>query len=183
MTEQEPRKLETEEEAQVAAEKVLYPDLLMRKVKLLEHEVEVKPLPVAVSKQVHQKLKAVQERCYQHIERVQKQAKEGTLNSVIPPPDDTDVLVAEALLEVAKILAKHYKIPVTPEEVNDNASLQELDAFIKVQVEVNGESDFLLRPLSFIMKSIGMMPKAEDMMKLMAIPTSLPLARFVKPGE
>jgi len=140
-------------------DKVLIPELHTKKAVLAGNEVELHPLPVANAKKISKDITEVRELIT------------STINVENPEniPPDFDLKIMDALISAVRNIADFYKLGLSLEEISSKCSTSELLNFIEVQLEVNGENDFLLLPLRVIIhgaKATGMINLEEN------IPTS-----------
>ena len=136
-----------------AADKVMIPELMVLKTQLAGVSVNVRALPVYYAKQVYNILKPIQTEVSDWVAEF-KSAKNLPL---VPPDTDMDVRMAEAMLKVCVVLADFYELGLSEETLDKKVGLDELTIFIKAQLEVSRDSDFLLRPLQIIMKGLDLL--------------------------
>lgn len=142
-------------------DKVMVPELQARHGELAGKRVKVRALPVYYSKQIYHYLQPVQS-------EVAKWAnKYSHTDQKVPLPEDgMDVKLAESMLKACVVLADFYGLNLSEEELNKKVGLDELTAFIKVQLEVSGDSDFLLRPLQIIIKGLELLREMQPFQNL-----------------
>jgi len=63
---------------------------------------------------------------------------------------ERELQVADLLVASVKDLLDWYKIPITSAELMETCSIGELELFLKTQIELNRDEDFLSRPLKNI---------------------------------
>lgn len=145
-----PPRVPTEQEAQDAADKVMDPKLLSRKTTFLGREVTVRPLPILWSKRINSRLNPVSEQIRKFSDKWKDGGPEAFTADLGQENLDDDI--AMAYLDVVGILAEFYGIEMTQDQINEELDLGSAEAFVSLQLEVCGESDFLLRPLAAITK-------------------------------
>lgn len=134
--------LTSEERADL--DRVLFPDTDTRHVELLGKKRELKPLPIKHAK----KLKAIIAPAYEKFQKgVEEASKEGAKDY------EAENEVLEILQDAVKYLADFYNWDDVRKEIaEENVTLTDLQAVAAVQVNVNGENDFLLSGLRAVVR-------------------------------
>jgi hypothetical protein len=155
----------SEEEAiKEKEEKVLFPETHVSKIKFLGKDIDLTPLPFAITKKLRSVFKEIQKKLSvisidaEHY----KKDPEGLYKRIrefVNSGEDIDFEVAIAILDSMWILASYYKLGIeSKEKLNDVCSLTEAQNFVDTQFKLQEENDFLLRPLVLIMKAICQVP-------------------------
>lgn len=119
--------------------KVLFPDTFTFEVEILGKKRALKALPLKYSKQIHHSLLPFTE--------AKKKADES--KEIV----QLDLLVVDALKEVAKVLSVFYGWADVPKAVEDEElTLKELQALAVTQERIEGASNFLLGSLRIIIR-------------------------------
>lgn len=143
-----------DEEINDVIDKVMIPELNTVHTQLAGKMVEVRALPIYYAKQVFNILKPVQTEVAEWVSEYKDPDKKVPL---APPDTGLDVRMAEAMLKVCVVLADFYDLGFSEGELNRKVGLDELTVFIKAQLEVSRDSDFLLRPLQIIIKGLDLL--------------------------
>ena len=146
--------MDKDEKIAEAADQVMIPELKSVRAELAGRSVQVRALPVYYAKQVFNILKPVQTEVADWVSEFKDPKKEVPL---VPPDTGMDVRMAEAMLKVCVVLAEFYKLGLSENDLNKEVGLDELTIFIKAQLEVSRDSDFLLRPLQIIIKGLDLL--------------------------
>lgn len=126
------------QKADDAAEQVFLPKPNV--VKFLGHRIELRPVPVAVAKDIRRM-----------IDKLGKIMEEARENGNIAKFLEMDEEAAELYVSTVYRLLQFYKIDIARNEITERASIPELKTFIEMQQEVQTGEDFLFRPLWNIM--------------------------------
>lgn len=141
------------DEVAEAADKVMVPELMLVQTELAGCSVSVRALPVYYAKQIFNILKPVQEEVAEWATKF----KEAGKVPLVPPDTGMDVRMAEAMLKVCVVLSEFYELGLSEDDLDKRIGLDEMTVFIKAQLEVSRDSDFLLRPLQIIIKSLDLL--------------------------
>lgn len=153
----------TKEEVAEAEEAVLFPDAHTEPYEFAGQTFKLRALPIKRSREVAAVLKPFQKAMSDISVASQSQGKKQEVE--LPDFDSTAV---NALLQTASIITEFYAARnddnkrLSPESLEDLASLDEIMSFIRAQLEVNGKSDFLLAPLKLIMKLADAVGNADE---------------------
>lgn len=135
----------TADTVDLAVEKVLYPELHTKEIKVGERVVQLRPLPLFYAK----KLYNVTKKLADLMGRVAKANESGNIDVAEFP--DADMVIAETVVDAVDVLCAYYEFGWTKEEVEAKLTLEQAQVFVEAQLEVNKGSDFLLKPLSITM--------------------------------
>jgi len=166
----------TNKERLDAEEKVMHPKLHTNKVTFLGREITLEPLPITPQKVIRQVVKSASKSLSKMSFTAEEFAgKENSpefrakMQEIMESDEDLDLKIAEAVLDAVWELCQYYKVQVvkykgqdvtlsTKETLNDICSLAEADNFVKAQLKLQDENDFLLKPLVFIMMVLSATP-------------------------
>ena len=132
-------------EQQEQLSKALFPDTHTDKVTVLDKERVLKPLPLKHSREINARLKPFNDKL--------KSAQKGGNVDV----DEQEL--ANDLVAVAEILAKRYGFEdVSTALAEEELTVNEIQAFVVTQVNLQQKNDFLLTPLRFL---VGLLQRRE----------------------
>jgi len=132
-------------EQQEQLSKALFPDTHTEKVMVLGKERTLKPLPLKFSREINARLKPFNDKL--------KQAQQGG------DAETTEQELADDLVAVAEILAKRYDFEdVVAGLKEEELTVDEIQAFVVTQVNLQQKNDFLLTPLRFL---VGLLQRRE----------------------
>jgi len=97
--------------------------------------------------------------------------EDGEVDFFRSDEEDFDMGLALALLDICCVLAEFYDVKKTKDEIDQAFSLDEMVILSNKQLEANSKSDFLLRPLQNIIKSLELYQKADQFQNL--VPSEL----------
>jgi hypothetical protein len=125
---------EKKHDADRAAEQIFLPD--PKTVKFLGHSIRLRPVPVAVAKELRR-----------FPERLQKVMEGISKNPTPEGVSETDFAAADLYVDTCYRLLQFYKIEIPKEELAEKATLSELKSLVDEQSSVQGDEDFLFGPL------------------------------------
>lgn len=125
---------------------VLFPETHTKKAKLLDVEIELRPLPISVSKKLSAKITPLGAR----FDSVGKTGDAGNA--------DLDLTTIDTLLDCVMILHTFYKLPstLTKEKLEEEALPEEILGFLNAQMELNRDNNFLLQSLRNILRIVDL---------------------------
>jgi hypothetical protein len=160
------------EEIIEAEQKVLFPETHIDIINFLGKDVQLRPLPISTSKKLHSTFKPIQKKMSDLNRRtqsaiVEKKGEDGVLTkeidyqklSTLMKDEDVemDMEIAQSILECVFILCSFYKLGFSKEYIDEESSLPDANAFLEAQFKIQGENDFLLRPLAGTMNLLKQM--------------------------
>jgi len=148
------------EKTEELEDQILFPT--GRKVRFMGVEIEVRPMPIKYAKEVNMRMKPARKGLRSLLKLGLKVDSQGKLDlsSLAAAGDhldslyDLDSKIADSLLEAAAALSKAYGYEWTIDQISENTSLPDLLHFLQVQMEVQSQEDFLLKPLQGVMALI-----------------------------
>ncbi len=176
----------TDEELLVLAQDlVLFPKLHNDKIKFMQKTVRLMPLPISKSKQINKAFSINQKKIGETISKAKGLVKsdgsidQGKLIEILTADEGMDVSLAESVLECIHILTEFYKMEFAKKDIDDGCDLPTAIDFLEAQFRLQGENDFLLKPLVDTLKS---MRKSEEVPTLNLLQNLLSSPQSVKPG-
>lgn len=171
-------------EIEDAEQKVLFPETHIKEVTFLGKRLELKPLPISMSKKLRslfkkanqgindfslemgkyeEKMKS-KDLTLEKLEQIRDEYVEA-MRKTIKSDTDLDLDIALSILGAVWELYNFYKIGdfKTKEELDDVCSLAEAQILVEAQLELQGENDFLLRPLVLIMMVLRKSPNIKEL--------------------
>lgn len=141
----------TKEQASKAAEKIFLPE--PTNIVFLGKTIEMKPVPISLAKEL----------------RLLSEQIETSLQELGERPKTTDVIKLDVsaidfYIAVAQKLLKYYGAEVSLETIEKGANTFEIKEFIRLQMVAQGEEDFLVQKLRYIMRVFfpSMRPPEEE---------------------
>lgn len=132
-------------EQQDQLSKALFPDTHTDKVKVLDKERVLRPLPLKYSREINARLKPFHEKITGAFKGQDVDVEEQEL--------------ADDLVSVALILAARYNFEdVVAALQEEELTVDEIQAFVVTQVNLQQKNDFLLTPLRFL---VGLLQRRE----------------------
>lgn len=160
------------EEIIEAEQKVLFPETHIDKINFLGKEIHLRPLPIAISKKLSATFMPAQKRINAINKRnsaavIEKKDEKGNtvrevdsqkLFSIMKDEDvEVDMEIANSILDCVFVLCSFYKLGFSKEYIDEESSLPDANEFLEAQFRIQGENDFLLRPLAGTMNLLRMM--------------------------
>ena len=158
----------TPAEAELAVDKILH-DPPTKLVKFMGIDITLRPLPVEYSQKWYMCIKPIRQKMGKMMAEFAKSLEQpdhkppkkdkiaAKVLKTIPEKaeeyEEMDMMLANTLVDAVVILAGFYEITTTRELINKNATLQEVEALVNAQLEVNGKEDFLLKSFSAFMRT------------------------------
>lgn len=132
---------------------VLFPENHLITARLLDHTVDLRPLPISVCKKLSRKIAPVATT----FEKVQREGGDAG-------DPELDITTIDTLLECVGILAAFYKFPssLSKERLEDELSPEELIDFLQKQLILNRENNFLLFNLRGIIRAVDLVGQTTD---------------------
>ena len=153
------------EEISELVDKVIDPELSAVEHEFAGEKIRIRTLPLFYAKKIYNILRPLQDKVTRY---VKDSEKKGEMAAFLDAPK-LDLELAESLLEVSYVIADFYGIEKTKEELDARVSLDEMTRLVSAQLEVNSESDFLLRPLANIIKGLEFFQKADIYQSLLPL--------------
>ena len=138
------------ETANISAQKIFLPEF--KRIKLLGNEIDMKPIPIALAKE----LRLLSEKLETSLSNLGERPKVSEVTNL-------DVEAIDLYSSVAQKLLKFYGHDVSIETIEKGANTSDIKSFIQQQINIQGEEDFLVQPLKRIMRiySSNTTPKTE----------------------
>ncbi len=194
-----------DDEIKDAEQKVLFPALHTKDVTFLGKVVTLRPLPISISKKLRSLFKKanlgindlsldigkyeekmkLKDLAPEKMEKIKDDYIE-TMRKSIKSDVDLDLEIAVSILNSVWELYNFYKIGdlKSKEELDEVCSLSEAQALVEAQLELQGENDFLLKPLALIMMALRESPSLKDLTEMKKISPSLQdTLASASPGE
>jgi hypothetical protein len=132
-------------------ELVLFPETHNTKVKLLDVDVELRPLPIGISKKISKQMEPISNQF----------AKMGANQEENP---DLDMNTIESLMDCIMLLAGFYKLPssISKERLEEEALTEDLIDLLKAQLVLNKENNFLLQNLRGVLRIVELAAEMQN---------------------
>jgi len=139
----DPTKKEKQKEIDKAEDKVLNPGTHIKACTFMDHEIDLRPLPISYTKRINNKLAKLQD-------TYAAAAREGSDAKTSEILKNFDVETMDGLISATSIILKFYNIDIPVSEIEEKSNTEELLMLARLQLAINGENDFLLQPLRTI---------------------------------
>lgn len=145
----------------MAQERTLFPRLHNNKFSFLDKTIEMRPLPISKSKEINKAFQSSQKIMTTLMGKAGSAVKpdgkidQGKIMEIYAASDvGMDITLADSILNCVKILSDFYNLSFTVEDIDNKCNLPTAIDFLETQFIIQGENDFLLRPLVDTLRSM-----------------------------